>query len=299
MKLPANWPEYKQMVLDKIQFLCKTGVWPFDNHKFLAWLNNFDVKEEEYMMISFIDSLIIRSNSMMKVSYSRLFHGELRQYLISEGIIPEHTISEWKKKLKNRGLNNEIRFLGVKTNKDAQGESGPIIYRSLSDLVNTNFYTYDPGRECKALILIDDCVGSGNQFDSEFSSAFELNKMLEKIHIIYCPLIAYDRGLARLRELYPKLKIMPAEIIDSSYGLFDNSFEFFRNDGINTLENAKKYFEAMKKKYAPRMQHWFGYGDIGLPLVFEWGCPNLTPAVFWMNDSPNKLPWNQLFKRRS
>jgi hypothetical protein len=47
------------------------------------------------------------------------------------------------------------------------------------------------------------------------------------------------------------------------------------------------------------MSNWFGFAESGLPLAFEWGCPNQTPALLYMMNSKNNLNWNQLFSRRA
>ena len=55
----------------------------------------------------------------------------------------------------------------------------------------------------------------------------------------------------------------------------------------------------MKDKYAPKKSNWLGYKDAALPLSFEWGCPNQTLSLLYLDHSKNITEWQKLFGRRS
>jgi len=117
---------------------------------------------------------------------------------------------------------------------------------------------------------------------------------------VYCPLIAYEHGVTRIKETYPKLNIIPSECIYESDSLFFGSEDqLFKNDPINTILEVKTFFEGMHEKYAPKISCWFGREGLALPLAFEWGCPNHAPSMLYMDVSPKMAKWNKLFNKRS
>ncbi len=299
IQIPSNVDIFKRVVTEKIQIYCDTKIWPYEYDQFTAWLNNFDNDIDEYVALQILDNLIIRSHDMAKASYSRLFDSTLRQHLIEHSNLCIGTIEEWKEKLKNGRLNTHVRIAPVKLINDS-GESGSTVYRKLSPEVDTDRYSYSKAHNPpQIIILIDDLIGSGQQF-IKFSEEFDLSEKLKSIHVIYCPLIAYEAGIDKVREKYPKLHILPAEYLDRTDGLFyDNGKGLFKNDQKNTTDSVKKHLTVMHKKYAPKMKNWLGRDDVALSIVFEWGCPNQAPALLFMDKSINNSDWQQLFGRRS
>lgn len=301
MELPDNWESFKTIVKDNIKTYCKSDIWPFQYEQFTAWLNNFDDPIDEYLALQLIDSLIIRSSKMAKVGYARLLHGQLRQLLIDENIINSKVnIEKWKRQLKTKGLQEIIRFSPVYM-KNEFGESGGVIYRTISSDVNTNKYSFSESlREPKVIVLVDDFVGSGNQFIENFSNEFNLQEKLDSKIVVYCPLIAFETGLENIQKAFPKLKLLPVETIYKKDSFFDeDKTALFKNDQINTVQDVENHFQKMHIKYGPGMPSWFGYESAALPLIFEWGCPNQSPSILWMDSSKHTNDWHQLFNRRS
>lgn len=299
MFLPDNSEQFKQVVIDKIRTYCDSNIWPMNYDKFSGWLHNFDCKIEEYIALQILDNLIVRSKEMAISSYERLLCSAVRQHLLKHTTIEVGTISEWKKKLKDGSLNNNLRFASVRLEND-DGESGSVIYRMLSDIFDTNRYSYSRNRNnAEVIILIDDFIGSGDQF-STFADQFSLNEKLESAHIIYCPLIAFEVGVSRIQAEFPKLHILPTEYILKSDSLFFGSeSQLFKSDPRNTISDVKAFLGGMHQKYAPAMPSWYGRDDASLLLAFEWGCPNQVLSILYMDRSPTKGSWNKLFNRRA
>jgi hypothetical protein len=299
MQLPNNSEAFKSIVIEKVKIYCDTNIWPFHYEQFTAWLNNFDCKIEEYVALQFLDNLIVRSKDMAKASYARLLHGPIRQYLEENTSINIETIPKWKEKLKNGTYSIDLRFCPVKLESD-QGESGSTIYRMLSTLFDTNRYSLTRAKKPpKVIILIDDFIGSGKQF-IDFATEFNLEDKIKRTKIIYCPLIGFEVGIKKISSIYPDLHVLPAEYILETDGLFfgDDS-TLFKNDQTNTILDVKNFLIKMNEKYAPNMPHWFGFELAGLPLAFEWGCPNQTPSLLYMMKSHKNRNWQPLFSRRS
>ncbi|AUZ83797.1 phosphoribosyltransferase-like protein [Methylophaga nitratireducenticrescens] len=299
MQLPENFEQFKSVVLDKIKTYCDSNIWPFDYEDFSGWLHNFDVDLEEYIALQLLDSLIVRSYDMAKASYSRLLFGSLRQYLIDHTTLPIGSIQQWKKHLKSGSLKNQVRFAPVRLLED-QGESGGAIYRLMSSDIDTDGYSFSKSQlQPELLILVDDFIGSGSQFEN-FAKEFDLSDKLSKFKVIYCPLMAFSDGIQKISVEYPSLVVLAGEYIDETDSLFRGAGDQpFRNDPINTVADVRAYLEVMKDKYAPNMTNWFGFESASLPVLFEWGCPNQTPSILYMNYSRRKVNWNKLFNRRA
>ncbi len=299
MKRPNNAELFKNIVLDKIRIYCDTNIWPFKFDKFAAWLNNFECEVEEYLALQLLDNLVVRSNEMAKSSYSRLIHGPLRQHLNEHTSVTTHSINDWQNKLEDGSLNSKLRVYPAKLKGDS-GDSSEIIYRMLSESINTDRYSKRSHSEkLEVMIFVDDFIGSGKQFET-FAAENNLSDTLQKFHVIYCPLIAFETGIEHIKKLYPTLHILPAEYIYKSDSLFFGSDSApFKNDNDNSIGSFKKKFEDMHNKYAKSMKNWYGYDDASLPLAFEWGCPNQAPAILFMKYAKSFPNWQQLFSRRS
>jgi hypothetical protein len=303
MKLPNNWMLFRSLVLEKIRTYCALKIWPYDYDIFTSWLSNFQSPEDEYVALHLLDSLIVRSKAMAVAGYSRLLHTDLRVHLQKNTIIDsDMSIKDWMAAIKSRKLANIITFHPVKLKGD-HGESGSTLFRLLSRLLRTDFESNNlssvaPGQ---TIILIDDFIGGGTQFET-FAEEINLPKLMQESTVIYCPLIAFQAGLDRLNGLFPALKVLPVETIDCLHELFfsNNETAKFKNDFDNTVEDIKAHFISMQRHYASsNMPFWMGKDDVCLPLVFEWGCPNQTFSVLWMEHSPKVEQWCQLFSRRS
>lgn len=300
MRLPDESEEFKNYVLNKIRVYCDAKIWPFEFDLFQRWLSNFDCKIEEYLALHILNSLIVRSSQMAISSYERLFYGELRQLLIKNSLIESEPIKIWRDQLKNGHLCNSIKFMPVNMGED--GESGHVIYRMLSSFLNTSRYQFSPSApagDLKAIVIVDDFLGSGEQF-LDFATRFELEKRLTHFKVIYCPLMACEDGIAEVNQNYPNLKILPAEHIPGNMNVFSNPVpDSFNKDLLNSKADAKALLEQMKIKYAPRMDDWLGRNDASLCLAFEWGCPNQSLAILYMSHSKHCPNWYQLFQRRA
>lgn len=302
MQLPPNWLLFKRMVLNNIKLYCATNIWPFKYESFTAWLNNFDNELDEYLALQLIDSLIVRSKQMAMVGFARLLHSEIRQTLIEKKVINESIdIIKWRRMMRVGGLENIIKFSPIYT-KEQAGESGNSIYRFISQELATGRYLLKETRnKPKVIVLVDDFIGSGEQFITDFSRNFELEERLKTQIIIYCPLIAYEVGIDKIKNKFPDIILLPVETINKESSIFGgNEDDLFKNDTINTKQSVKNHLISMQHKYAsPNMPSWLGYDDAALPLAFEWGCPNQTPSILWMHETPKVESWSKLFSRRS
>ncbi|ALZ75378.1 hypothetical protein [Rheinheimera sp. F8] len=297
MELPDNYGVFKSLVKSRIRTYCDTKIWPFDIEVVHAWLGNFDSEIDEYVALQLLDSLIVRSKEMAISSYQTLFNSLLWQVLKENDILRDTDLLEWISKLKSGRLAHLIKFLPVKIENE-HGESGSTIYRMLSSILETNYYAFTPSTNApKALILIDDFLGSGRQFTDQFAAEFKLDEQIKHMTIIYCPLVALESGICNLIERFPKLIVLPCEVLKDEHAFLNvNQTSLFKNDQKNTVKDVIAHFMTMKEKYAPKSSYWMGDNDSCIPIVFQWGCPNQAPSILWHRSDRGN--WNQLFGRR-
>ncbi len=305
MVLPDNWKLFRSLVLEKIKTYCGTGIWPIDFEKVTAWLGNFkECEEDEYVALHFLDSLIVRSSEMAVSGYGRLLRSDIRQHLIEKGVIDSNqSIDNWMRLLKLKSSISKFQFHPVKSESE-NGESGSTLFRKLSCFFRSDLMPNNIDQNSKNIvyILIDDFLGGGDQFLDFFNDS-KIKDVLVNNTVIYAPLIAYAPGLERVKRRCEKLDVLPVEIIGSEDSIFfsnPKNKNYFRNDTQNSVSEVVLHYQDMKSRYASEyMPYWCGRDDAGLTLAFEWGSPNQSCSVLWMEDTPKNNNWHQLFRRRS
>ena len=145
------------------------------------------------------------------------------------------------------------------------------------------------------IIFIDDFLGSGTQAtkffnDHKLCELVQSNDMLQ-MPIIYMPLMAAPVGIENLESKFPKLRILPCEIVeeDSRLSQHHSLGSFLHTFDIDaTRIDIELIFVEMQTSYNfIRTKNWLGWTDAMLSIVFEWGCPNLTvPLIYHDTNMP-------------
>lgn len=302
MKLPSGWTQYKEAVLSRAETLCKAGIWKLDRTELWSWMQNFEHDEQKYLACHILDSVIYRSKDMMESAYSQYFATELRRRVAlaeSKGV---DTIETWQSRLRlnKDALNGKLALSPVKLKMDT-GESGSTVTRKLtSNLVSEKLFLpidehyWDKNRG-KLLVLVDDFVGSGDQF-VEYSHEIKLDHGSEDNEILYVPLIAMESGVNRLKSDFPNISIFPIETLQESDKFFHGEeSEKFRGDQINTIGDALDCYESIRDGHGYRPDYWRGRDKSEQTVAFEWGCPNQSLGVLYFS---KERGWNRLFSKR-
>lgn len=300
-----NWNEYKGRVLERVRLSCDMNVWPFQYQIFPRWLNNFrdgtdSPNKDEILALYLLDRLVVRTTETAKSGYSRLIACDLRQSFIEIGIIPpETTIEKLKNTLRTNPRSLEVMFLPITAEGDI-GDSGPALIRHIHPVIKTNQRRL---AKPKAVVYIDDCLASGEQFRG-FIASTGPHESFPESQIYYCPLIAYKPALTQLQQDYPNIKIMPVELLDEDVFPFEeNEYSSVITQHLElSMDELREHYQSMFKRYCGAKGYrptWNGRSGICMPIVFEWGCPNSTPGVLHMESSNIKDSWKPLFSRRA
>lgn len=147
-------------------------------------------------------------------------------------------------------------------------------------------------KKVKHIIFVDDFVGTGNRFSDSWKTMVSpsvkswCSRGWCKIWLI--TFAAHKSGLNRVVR-----KIRPLTLNQVRINLeIDKSF-FLENESM----------KAVLQKYgAPlgRATQAMGYGGLASPVIFQYGCPNNVPLMFWLRPSrASRISWRPLFPNRS
>lgn len=146
---------------------------------------------------------------------------------------------------------------------------------------------------CRALCVVDDFVGSGER-TSEFLSAMWLNRTLRawrSLKLIAFHVVAFSataRGVRRVEQTAAK----PAVHLRRDCPTFHE---------MPWSPAMRRSMLGLLRRYAVRTSQpnvATGYGQAAAALVFEHGCPDNCPSIFWA-PSTAQSAWQPLFPRRS
>ena len=148
-------------------------------------------------------------------------------------------------------------------------------------------------RGAQIFIFVDDFLGTGAQFSDTISSE-GVGSLFNQAYVTYAPLVGHVKGIRRLKQDFPDLRICPVETLDDTFGLFHQDSPAFA-DQTNTPEVAKAfYYELLDRKKIsepPRL----GYGHLQLTYTFAHATPdNCLPIMYWRENG-----WQPLFEHRT
>lgn len=284
-------------IVGKIKFLKKHKLINIDLERLDWWLENFRSNTiHRLFSLIVLDSLIYRSYEMLNKSILRCLIKDIKP-IYEEIQNVEFTVMDWIEKLKlDKSL--KIKFYGV--NKDNNIQSSNIILRNLHTIVhNSHLIVNDTQlthniRSKTLIVILDDIIGSGEQFSKYFKRLVKAYPEIDENKIIYVPLMATQKGIDKIKtcaDLINKpIKIFPCEIIDlEKHILSSDTISKFKN--ILDFESNYDFLELfidMNKDFPFIKSNWLGWDEAKLAFINEWGCPNQTVAMVYHDE--NEIP---------
>jgi AAA+ ATPase superfamily predicted ATPase len=147
---------------------------------------------------------------------------------------------------------------------------------------------------CKALVFVDDFVGTGNSASEYLTEISEQIKEIARTRTVFFLAIAgFADGKKRIQETAKKLGIDLAvhlcDILDHRDRCFEESSTIYPNNEERIRARAIAYeFGSKLEKNAP-----LGYGSSQAAVVFAYNCPNNTLPILWSGNAT----WVPLFRR--
>jgi hypothetical protein len=298
-RIPKDGPTYIEQVRNRCHDLIQCGIWTgLHVQKLNQWWSNFKTDTEQYFAACLLDNVIYRSTDQTLALMRQLIQRVLPDHgRVTNGII------NWQERLNATLYDPGVRIIPVIPPKSPQGKSAYVILRHFEKRLGINKKILARPEEIPTLlaqgietiVFIDDLLGTGTQFVTEFAIHYALG--LPKYHtkLIYAPLVAHDEGINNIQTSFPHISIASAEILGRTHALFGAQGRAF-NDGINTPQSAWNFYADILKTRNINLDSSSlrGFGELELAFFFEHAAPDNCLPIFWWNSSPN---WKPLFYR--
>lgn len=277
----------------------------------LRWLENFrDLKPAElYFVFKLLTNLIYFSEKDVLealkegIYYCLNLHVFLERQIQSDFCLSKNALFNIAK--------DELKktcFVPLLDN-DSPHESGNYVSRLLVQhgLINQNqsiflseFLTKYRTLSFTQLVIIDDCVGSGDQLRDFWNKAtinFDGKIILLKefcaensISANYLTLFGYDLSINILRDQLPDLKIVCVRSLNDVHRVFSESSYVWSN--TEERKSAYDLFLSLTQNCGIPL---LGYKELDFAFIMHQTIPDWSLPLFWKENSE----WNLLMRRKN
>lgn len=295
--LPENSHQFTASIVADCRQMIAMGIWDIPIMRLEGWLNQFCSEEERFFSACLLDQLIYRTSKQFEAGILGLFRSNLNG-AVCRGA-PDHALTQmlagWEEK--------NIRLVPVISDSDPPTKSGPLVLRRIERLLNVRrkwmLWPWKALEQIKngdicTLIFIDDFLGSGQQFESFFST-WGFNGVTSGIHCVYAPVLAHQNGINHLNGAIPDLLITSAEVLDETHGFFSEAVWGRLGQGVVSAEDAKNWYESFETLHGfkPTAVKSHGVGELGLALGLSHATPNNSLPILWATTNG----WHPLLER--
>jgi hypothetical protein len=298
-------PEKFETLIDDVdaQFrllLRKQVITGIDELRFEAWMGNFVTPEDRYLAARLLEGLTFRSQSMVCSSIDHLLQNILPCELRRLGLFRYRSIDEFLETLVAGDKSHQVRFVAIDgAHEPTPGKSGAIVIRQFRRHANIskqltcrpeNIATLPDTVKC--LVFVDDMVGTGTQFLS-FGTYYQLQDQATRKKLLYCPLVAFESGVAEISRSAPWVKVLEVELLDARHKFYRpaaHDARLWSVDQANDVADVRSHLAELAKARAIPASTRF---TLDLVLGFEHATPNNTLPIMWAQ-SPT---WSPLLVR--
>ncbi|KXY34997.1 phosphoribosyltransferase-like protein [Bacillus sp. FSL K6-0067] len=301
-----NNEEYIDQAKKNINFFLSCKQWSgLNKSKINSWIENFpDDEKVMYFVHKLLNQIIYYSESDLKqMLFEGVFHRVLTNAVLKEQIKdnfihPQHSLDfKLKQELK------KTLFVPL-LDAEAPYESGNQVTRILTQQlgVPTNQVVFSRNinslhEHYERLIILDDCIGSGDQFrtfweESIVNSGESLREwcQMNKVEAHYVVLVGYEDNINGLSVEMNDLQIHCVELLKEENRVFSNKSAYWENE--NEMNEAKKLFQEIVNEYGIPL---LGYRDMDFAIIMHLNIPDWSLPVFWKS-APG---WDILIERKN
>lgn len=274
-----------------------TGI---DQIRLNAWLANFTSPEDKYLAAHILAGLTYRSDAMVRSSFQHLVHCELPRVLRAAAGLVYPDLNEFDRVLQEGDESCPLRFVAVDgTFEETPGKSGAVVIRQFRRHLGVSKKLLcrpenidELPDTVKALVFVDDMVGTGRQFVT-FAEHYRLASHVGKRALIYCPLMAFDEGTKKIAKALDWLEIHPVETLSAGHRFFrpaEADATLWGADSVNLVADVRSHVaDLCKRKGLPvKTRH-----SLDLVVAFEHAVPNNSMPLL----SIKTARWQPLFDR--
>lgn len=272
------------------------------------WVANFEPanSKEYYYIYKLLTNIIYYSesdiiNALREGIKDKLFYKELLNMQVTANFsLSQQTLSQ------EYHTNLEKTCFIPLLDSDAPFESSNYILRLCvqNNFVSTHqsifpndLLSYVHKNDVKNLVIIDDCVGSGNQLRkfwkfTTISDGRTLRQFCKDMNIkaYYLSLFGLKDSISDLQNEYNDLTIICVKKFAQTLQVFDD--ESYVWDNIQEKNEALVYFNTFAENNSFSIS---GYNNLNLAIIMHRTIPNWSLPMFWKENSD----WKPLMRRKS
>lgn len=295
--LPKEWESFYTEMHTRAKSYIRIDYWDISEEELDLWLSNFQSDEEKFLSAIIIYRLIYRNEQPRLSMYHHIIEILLPSILEEKGIYTATSLDQFHHDLKHSFHNIPFRFATIEGVDGRASKSGHEILRNFArkgsfhsslEISINNIETLDPDNT-KAIILLDDIMGTGEQFDTYLQN---FQSKLENFTLIYCPLSAHIDAINYISSKYPDVIVSPVEILEHKYTFFDSSFIPKIAENID-MDEFKEFYCNFAKSKTKLRRGLLGKGDQALTYIFDVSSPNNSLPILTYEDEN----WHKLFPR--
>ncbi|MFC1999175.1 hypothetical protein ACFLXE_00265 [Chloroflexota bacterium] len=298
-----DWVERQKYLVEFcIEARCWDGV---DHEAFVGWLNNFPDNEGEYYALRLLHRFIYYSET----DTIQLCRHGLFNLLLGQEVLAEQKRSGFSKpqdellQQLDQGL-RDSRIVPL-LDQDKPFESGNLVTRWLVQrlsipgglIVNPVEMVEEIEGGCNRIVIVDDCVGSGDQIVNFWNepikgypfSPNELAQNRPQVKFDYLTLVAVRSGLQQASKETPGLRITACETLGDEHRVFGPNSQFFHSQ--DEQDNAEQYLQSLLPQRGIRIR---GHDGLDYAIAFNHNIPDWTLPLFHKK-RPN---WRPLMLRK-
>jgi hypothetical protein len=286
---------YEDMCYRAYQYV-RIKYWDIDEDLLTLWLKNFSNDHEKFLCAILIYRLLYRNEQAQLSMYKHIIDMVLPSLLSKYDIYHVETLDEFHKDLISHPHKLNFRFSTIEDIDGKTAKSGHAVLRLFQrrgrfhknlEVSKAAISSLPPS--VKAIILFDDFMGTGEQFDAYLTS---LEDSIESLIFIYCPLAAHEEGIEYIKSKYKDVIIVPVETLSYEYTFIDEKFMPKIAENIDMGELKTFYIDFLRSK-TKLTKDFFGRKDQGLLYCFSSSTPNNSLPIFSYYDEN----FNMIFPR--
>lgn len=286
-------------------FLFRKRQWSgIGSSDYTRWLNNFNqIENGKYIAMRILDSLLYYSeNDLLKMlddTIMSIFEKDVvlpLQISRNFSCLPseiEYTVID--------AISKSIVMPSIEDFMDP-GASGPEVIRTVRNHFRPQIQTtfcdkLSPSANYDRIIIVDDCIGSGDQCETFWTSAqIQGGKLLREwanetgVKVYYLALVGYKNAVLWLQKEYSDISIVCAEYVDDTHQIFTETSTCWKDK-----EEREWAAEELKKHARENGISLLGYSDLGFAVALHKTIPDWSLPVLYKN----KNSWNHLIERKN
>jgi hypothetical protein len=285
------------IVLARCEYFTKVGLWPLPIAGVdpAAWLDNFTEAEGRHAAYLLNAFLFLGSHVIDRI-FVAACAGAARASI--GGSDARDLPRAW------RSFFDGVIVTPVRGESPAITDSGPLFTRRARGLLaipKPRVLDHAPAlkhvvEHGSDVLFVDDFVGTGSQFIKTFRREADIGGATTSFaglaeagigRYFYAPIVATSLGVERIAAAHPEAQIHPGHLLPARYSALHPDSFIWPDDLRDT---AREFiYTASQRAGIPdapsTVNHWEGFGRLGLVLGFDHGTPDATlPLIWWDNN---------------